>query len=120
MNKRQIGRDYETLAVDYLRKKGYTILEKNYHNKLGEIDIIAKDGDTLVAVEVKYRGSEQYGNPLEAVDALKQKKICKTFLVYYTSHGYYQDVPCRFDVIAILKQQEVVHIKNAFEFAYEI
>lgn len=116
MNKRQIGKKYETLAVDYLMEKGYIILEQNYQNKLGEIDIIAKDGNTLVAIEVKYRGNEQYGNPLEAVHLSKQKKISRAFLMYYTSHGYLQDIPCRFDVIAVDKQQKIVHIQNAFDY----
>lgn len=118
MNKKEIGNKYETLAIQYLISKGYTILEHNYRNKMGEIDILAMDRDTIVAIEVKYRNDMSYGDPLEAVTMAKQRRISRTFLVYYSSHGYSDNTPCRFDVIGIYGTDNIVHIENAFEFVY--
>lgn len=115
MNKRVVGSSYEDLAAEYLMKQGYIILERNYHNQYGEVDIIAKHHQVLVCIEVKYRQNVDYGDPLEAVDYRKQKRICRTFFVYYTSHGY-DDISCRFDVIAINGKGEIHHIQNAFDY----
>lgn len=114
MNKRQVGGEYESLAASYLEGKGYTILERNYRNRYGEIDIIARTGDTLVFVEIKYRSSTSCGNPEEAVDYRKQKRISKVAMYYYTFGGY-GELDCRFDVIAIL-EGEIRHIENAFSY----
>ncbi|MBO5372626.1 MAG: YraN family protein [Lachnospiraceae bacterium] len=116
INKRGVGSDYETLAMEYLEGEKYQILERNFHSRWGEIDIIARDGDYLVFVEVKYRKNSSCGNPLEAVDARKQKRICRTAVYYLSKNGYGDSKPCRFDVIAF-EGEEVLHIKNAFEFA---
>lgn len=116
-NKRQIGAIYENMADEYLRKKGYRIVEKNFRTHYGEIDRIVRDKDnTLVFVEIKYRASEAFGDPLEAVDMRKQKRISRTALYYYTYHGYADNIPCRFDVIAIYGDENITHIENAFEF----
>lgn len=115
MNKREVGASYEEAAADYLEGLGYVILERNYHNHYGEIDIIAKDGKVLVAVEVKYRKNAHYGDPLEAVDFRKQKRVSRTFFVYYALKGY-ENIPCRFDVIALNGFGEIHHIKNAFDY----
>ena len=71
MNKRVVGSSYEALAVHYLEEHGYEILERNYHNHFGEIDIIAMKDHVLVAIEVKFRQDTSYGDPLEAVDIRK-------------------------------------------------
>ncbi|MCM1258047.1 MAG: YraN family protein [Roseburia sp.] len=112
---RKTGREKEELAEEYLCQQGYKILEKNFFGHFGEIDIIAREGDTLVFAEVKYRKSEKLGNPLEAVDLRKQRKICKTALYYIAKHRVSNDIPCRFDVIGIVGD-DITHIKNAFEF----
>ena len=102
----------EIKAVDFLKEKGYNIIETNYTNKLGEIDIIALDGKTLVFVEIKCRSTLAFGRPCEAVDLKKQQKIRKVAELYLLIKGkYYSD--CRFDVIEILGD-EINHIKNAF------
>lgn len=113
MNRRKTGMEQEELAVRYLEEKGYQILERNYQIRTGEIDIIAKDQDCLVFVEVKYRQNEKHGNPLEAVDYRKQRKIFQTAQYYLYRHKLW-DVSCRFDVIGITGTQ-IHHIKNAFE-----
>ncbi len=115
VNKRGIGSDYETLAVEYLEQKKYQILERNFHSRFGEIDIIARDGEYLVFVEVKYRKNTGCGSPLEAVDAKKQRRICRTAFYYLHKEGYGEDMACRFDVVAI-EGEEIMHVENAFDF----
>lgn len=116
-NKREIGSKYEQKAVSFLEQKGYLVLETNYRNRYGEIDIIASKDGFFVFVEVKYRSSSQYGDPLEAVDGWKQKRICRSALYYLLKQAGGLDIPCRFDVIAIYgNRQQIRHIENAFEY----
>lgn len=116
-NKREIGSKYEQKAVSFLEQKGYLVLETNYRNRYGEIDIIASKDAFLVFVEVKYRTSGQYGDPLEAVDTWKQRRICQSALYYCLKQAKVLEIPCRFDVIAIYgKEQQIRHIENAFEY----
>lgn len=117
-NKRKLGECYEELAAGYLIEKGYIILQKNYRNIFGEIDILARQGDYLVFVEVKYRSSKAYGDPAEAVGIYKQRRISKAALGYIFSRGYSYDMPCRFDVIAVYQNGVIRHIPDAFEFSY--
>ena len=77
MNRRKEGAYYENLVAEYLKTQGYEILEKNYRCRIGEIDLIAEKDGYLVFVEVKYRRTGQKGDPAEAVDYRKQKKISK-------------------------------------------
>ena len=74
-NKRSIGTAYEEKAVEYLTAKGYRIIKRNFRCRIGEIDIIAKQNDIVVFVEVKYRRTDHMGQPLEAITFTKQKKI---------------------------------------------
>lgn len=113
MNKRQVGNDYEKRAATFLEDNGYKILEMNYRNRNGEIDIIAKDGEYICFVEVKFRSSMAYGSPLEAVDYKKQNQIRKVAIFYLMSHGLSEWTPCRFDVIAFVGE-EMTYIENAF------
>ena len=114
INKRQKGAAYEQIAAAHLISKGYEILEFNYRCKMGEIDIIARDEEYLVFVEVKYRANSQKGNPLEAISMAKQKTISKCAL-HYMMMNHLSDVPVRFDVVGILGDKKE-HIKNAFDF----
>lgn len=114
-NKRAIGTAYEKRAGDWLTKQGYKILQYNFRCRTGEIDLVAMDGAYLVFVEVKYRSSEATGNPLEAVDAKKQRTISRTASYYLLTHGYGEMTPCRFDVVSVLGG-EIRVIKNAFEY----
>ncbi len=112
-NRRKVGKCYEDLAALYLKEQGYEILERNYRDRLGEIDLIAKDGQYLVFVEVKYRRDPKSGYPEEAVGGRKQKKIRHTASYYLYRRGYGEDMPCRFDVVSIAGQ-EISLIKDAF------
>ena len=106
--------------LDYLKKNGYRILEQNYRNKLGEIDIVAKHRGTLVFVEVKARKSAHYGSPKYAVTAAKRRKISMVALSYLKATKQ-SHVKARFDVVAVIAENEnprIDIIKNAFELAY--
>ena len=109
---RVIGNSGESQALSYLTKKKYKILFTNYKNKIGEIDIIAKDKNYIVFVEVKKRETLAFGRPSEAVDQRKQQKIrlvAQGFLKQYKLF----DNDCRFDVVEIIGE-EINHIENAF------
>ena len=106
------GQKGEILAQKYLKKQKYVIFDQNYTCKLGEIDIIAKDKDTLVFVEVKTRASNKFGRPCEAVTPYKQNKI-RSVANYYLMKTKQIESNCRFDVIEVL-DDEINHIKNAF------
>ena len=116
------GKRSETDAVTHLKKMGYKILETNYRNRLGEIDIIAKDRDTLAFVEVKARKSKTYGNPKWAITLKKQRKISMVALSYLKVTRQIQ-AKARFDVVTVTLNSEnttstIDVIKNAFELAY--
>jgi putative endonuclease len=118
--KQKFGEQGEALAVRRLKKAGYKIIETNYRTRLGEIDIIAKDKDTIVFVEVKSRRSVYFGNPKQAVTLQKQKKISMVALYYLKSTGQ-STAKARFDVVTVVSNQDktqVEIIKNAFELAY--
>ncbi|MEJ5227054.1 YraN family protein [Thermodesulfovibrio sp.] len=111
MGRIKTGKEGENLAIKYLKGKGYEILGSNFRTPFGEIDIIAKEKNYIVIVEVKRRKSETFGEPLLAVDRRKQVKLKKLALFYLKLLE--KEYPVRFDVIAI-KDQKIEHIENAF------
>lgn len=118
--KQEIGKKGETVAVRYLKKQGYRIVEQNYRSKVGEIDIIARDKQSLVFVEVKTRSSRSFGSPKWAITPKKQKAISMAAL-YYLKMTNQNDVDARFDVVSIMLQGEDTQIelvRNAFDLAY--
>lgn len=117
MNTRKKGAEYEEKAARYLQSHGVHILECNYRNRRGEIDLIGRDGEYLVFFEVKYRKDNTMGTPAEAVDYRKQRNICKVADYYRMIHKISEFTAVRYDVIAICKE-EVVWYKNAFEHIY--
>lgn len=111
------GPEGEAIAASFLLKKGYRILERNYRTALGEIDLIAKDGPTLVFIEVKARTGEHFGTPQSAVDLRKQAKMSRVALVYL-SQKKIDSGACRFDVVGILKGPAGTRVElfqNAFD-----
>jgi putative endonuclease len=114
-NLRKKGGAYESRAAEYLTAQGYQIIEHNFHCRMGEIDLIARDGTYLVFVEVKYRATAAKGMPAEAVSYNKQRKICAAAAYYLMKHGYMENVSVRFDVIAILGE-DISLIQNAFPY----
>ena len=111
-NLRRTGEEYERKAEAYLRQQGYRILERNYHCRRGEIDLIAAEGEMIVFCEVKYRSRISAGHPLEAVHPKKQQNMICSARVYLMQKGY-TDASCRFDVIGFLGE-ELIHVPNAF------
>ena len=112
MNKREIGNQGEAIAVSFLENSGIQILERNYRNRFGEIDIIAKDGNILLFIEVKYRKDESFGYPLESVSYFKQQRIRK-LARYYLNEKHYYAHTVRFDCIGIIGTK-IEWIKGAF------
>ena len=100
-NNRAVGTAYEALAGSYLEGEGYRILSRNYKRPTGEIDLIAREGDILVFIEVKYRKSAGKGTPEAAVGPGKQKRIYRTAQYYLAENRIPDSHPCRFDVVAI-------------------
>jgi len=113
-----LGKHGEELASEFLESAGLRIIVRNYRNKTGEIDIIARDQETLVFVEVKTRKSLTYGQPYEAVSRKKQKQICRLAL-YYMTRNKLHDQAVRFDVISIVmtsnENPKIEHLINCFE-----
>jgi len=112
----KLGQKGEGLACKLLEQKGYIIISRNFKTSLGEIDIIAKDKETLVFIEVKTRESLQYGQPFESVTSFKRRKIANVATLYLKK---LKELPaCRFDIVSIYhkKGNPVFElIKDAFE-----
>ena len=111
----ELGKKGEEFAVDFLLKKKYAILERNYRFDKAEVDIIAKQGEVLVIVEVKTRSSKDFGNPQDFVKPKQIQRLVKAVDEYITSNSL--DVEVRFDIIAIIKAgngYEIEHLENAF------
>lgn len=118
MTTKEIGDFGETEACRYLESRKITVLKRNYRDRGGEIDIIARDGETIVFVEVKTRSSKAFGMPSEYVDRKKQEKIIRTAIWYLGTDS----IDMRFDVIEVMYRNcgeslavtEINHIKGAF------
>nr|WP_294663857.1 YraN family protein [uncultured Blautia sp.] len=115
-NKRRVGAFYEQMAADYLVSQGVMILDRNYRNRQGEIDLIGMTADNwLIFVEVKYRSTKCSGSPLAAVNAHKQRIISRVAVEYLKNRYKSMDVRCRFDVVGI-EGDNICWIRNAFDF----
>lgn len=114
--KKLLGGKGELIVEQLLKKNGYQILEKNYQTKVGEADLIAKNGNLLVFVEVKTRTSNEFGSPAEAVGAQKRKRYVKLAEFYLLIHPEYRESFVRFDVAEVFGSggERVNYIENAF------
>jgi putative endonuclease len=113
-----LGQQGEIAAARFLKRNGYRILARGLDSRLGELDIVAVDGRTIVFVEVKTRRSSGAGHPADAIDPLKQKRMTQAALAYLKAHGLLQHA-ARFDVVAITwpensRRPLIEHYKNAF------
>ena len=113
MNNVSVWKNGEKLAVKYLKKQGYTILETNAKNKIAEVDIICEKNDEIVFVEVKSRSNKNYGEAMEAVDIRKQRAYV-TFSTAYVVAKLKADKNIRFDVIEVYGE-DINHIESAFD-----
>ncbi len=114
----QTGNDYESLAETYLKKNGLNSIDRNFHSRFGEIDLIMMDQTTLVFTEVRFRKNADFGGALSSVTRNKQLKIVRTAEFFISKNRNYHSHNCRFDVVGIEKDKEnnlqFNWIKNAF------
>ena len=116
LNKVEYGRYGQEAAMKFLQAKGMVLLEANFSIPSGEIDLIMRDGEYIVFIEVKYRRNLQYGLPREAIGYRKQQKIKKIALYYIVRHNL-QNQDFRFDAMELLETSnglDINHIENAF------
>lgn len=116
-NAQQIGQTAENMACDYLLMKGLKLITRNYRCKMGEIDLVMRDKDYLVFVEVRFRRNQAFGTSSETVTYFKQNKLVRSAHFYLQQHHLTDKVPCRFDVIAITQaatHPNIEWVKNAF------
>ncbi len=118
MNKRNIGENVENMVCEVLKERGYSIEARNYRVRQGEIDIIARESDYLVFMEVKYRKNNKSGDAFDAVNLRKQRQISKVALYYMQQKGIPDSQSIRFDVVAVNGRHMSV-IADAFPFCYE-
>jgi putative endonuclease len=117
VNKREIGSKAEQQACLFLQKKGFKLLEQNYNSRFGEIDLIMRDQNTIVFVEVRSRTSIEHGHAIETITRNKQQKLIKTASLFLQKKGWLYKVTSRFDIITIQLlsgQWQLDWIKNAF------
>ena len=117
ISKLDLGKLGEEKAVQYLKDKGYEILERNYRSKLGEIDVVARDRKTICFIEIKTRSSLSKGHPLESITPNKQHKLCKLAILYLKLNNLL-DRSARFDAVSVCQfdgQADIRLIKNAFD-----
>jgi putative endonuclease len=114
---REKGQEGERLAVRFLQREGFRILDRNYRNRLGEIDIVAEDRGVLVFVEVRTLKASARHSPEETIQWKKQQRISRTALAYI-QHKHMEDRPARFDVVSVTldgTRATLRHIPDAFE-----
>lgn len=116
-DRQELGKNAETLACNHLKRKGFDIVSRNYRALRGEVDIICKDRDDWVFVEVKARSSNRFGGAAAAIPRSKQEQVAKVASHYLMANGLYGEVACRFDVVLVdagTRPYRVTHIPNAF------
>ena len=114
-----LGISGENIACAELERRGYAILERRYRTRFGEIDVIARDGETIVFVEVKARMGEEFGGAAAAITRWKQRRVTQMAVVYLSCHRLH-DCPCRFDVVTVgfdAGQPVITVYSNAFDAA---
>jgi putative endonuclease len=118
LQRQSIGKEGEEIARRYLEKRGYRIVTANYRTRHGEIDLIARDGPTLVFIEVKTRTQQKFGSPFDALTARKCMSMAKVALHYLINHGGTEQ-PARFDVVSVRpgEKAEVEIVQNAFDIS---
>ncbi|MFT5519940.1 MAG: putative endonuclease [Enterobacterales bacterium] len=113
----ELGREAETFAANMLIEHGLHLIEKNVNFRVGELDLVMKDKDSLVFVEVKRRNSNKFGGAIGSITAVKQKRLTKAALAYLQRKKLMDKVPCRFDLVAVTDTNgllEAQWIKNIF------
>lgn len=118
VERQELGKDGEDRAASALLAQGYAIVERRYRTRYGEIDIIARDGEALVFVEVRCKSGEECGTAAESVTRAKQRRVIRMAVEYLTRHDLHDKCPVRFDVVAIDdgpdRESRLTVIKDAF------
>lgn len=109
------GNNAEAATALHLQRMGMRITDRNYRCKLGEIDIVGFDGEVLVFVEVRQRRRGDYGNGLDSVTRTKQQKIIRAARYYLMERKFFDNHPCRFDIVSVNSSDELSWIKDAFQ-----
>ena len=117
---RDKGISGEKIARKYLKKQGMKILDMNFHAKPGELDIIARDNNTLVFVEVKAATNSTFGKPLEWIPLWKQRRIIRVSQAYMVMKGLHSTSEVRYDVVSVDPDRNVCHVRDAFRPESEI
>ena len=115
---RQQGSNWESAAERFLRRRGLQTVQRNYHGRFGEIDLVMLDGNTLVFVEVRYRASDRYGGGAASVTPVKQRRIILAARRFLQREKQHASRPCRFDVVAIGRENgrnTMKWIRQAFD-----
>lgn len=116
--RQQLGQDAEKRALAHLSQQGLRLLARNWRCRLGELDLVMLDGDTVVFIEVRYRSQMTWGSALESVNTRKQHKVIKAAQLFLLQENKLAKRPCRFDVVAIdanTQPEDLVWIRNAFD-----
>lgn len=116
---RLLGDRGEREAARFLRRRGYQIIARKHRSRLGEIDLVVREGERIIFVEVKTRSSDQAGQPFEAITSTKQRRLTQSALAFLKRYGLLEH-PARFDVVSITwssdaRPPEIQHFLNAFE-----
>ncbi|MBE0477838.1 YraN family protein [Candidatus Aerophobetes bacterium] len=116
--RKDVGKKGEQVALSFLRKKGYKILDRNFRCRFGELDIVAEEDNQIIFIEVRSCRSLNFGSPLQSLDYFKKKRLTRLALFYLTSHNL-KNASCRFDVVAVVFEEgskigSINLIKNAF------
>jgi len=112
------GKTAELLACKHLQAQGLSLLERNFHSRHGEIDLIMNHRDCVIFIEVRYRRESRFGSGAESVDRRKQAKILACAAYYLQRHPQAACCPCRFDVVAVsgaAGQPDILWIQDAFQ-----
>lgn len=116
MNTRAIGREWESEALKRLGASGLKLLDRNYQCRLGELDLVMRDGDSVAFVEVRFRRRSDFGSGVESVGMSKRRRLIAAAQHYLQRHPELAELPCRFDVVAIGpgSSPQIEWIRNAF------
>ena len=111
------GRQYESIALAYLVKRGLVCIAQNYYCRVGELDLVCRDGDELVVVEVRFRRSDRYGGAVGSITRSKRKRIERATELFLAAHPQYSELQVRFDIVAITSRKGdnvVTWLRDAF------
>ena len=106
----EFGKRGEDLACEELQRRGYAILDRRFRTRCGELDIVARDGDVIVFVEVKARSDRNFGDPFEAVTWQKRRRLSQMATLYLFERRLV-GVPCRFDVVSVIEKRKDVKVE---------